>query len=228
MRKVNELLELHDTLLDHFGPQYWWPGDGPWDVCAGAVLTQNTRWANAERALRALAKAGYADPEQLHDAPDAEIETLIRPAGFYTQKRRALKSLAGWVMEGGGFAGRAALDSQELRRSLLALPGIGPETSDCIILYGFARPAFVADAYARRILSRTGFWPASTTGPGAYDDLKSWVESRLPGEPSLFNEFHALLVALAKDHCRVHPLCTECPLNGRCAFALTGRRMTCR
>jgi endonuclease-3 related protein len=221
------LLSLHDRLLDHFGPQHWWPGDGPWAVCAGAVLTQNTRWANAERALRALADAGYATPERIHDAPEAEIEGLIRPAGFFRQKRRALKALAAWVVAGDGFAGRGSLGDLEMRGSLLGLPGIGPETADCIILYAFARPAFVADAYARRILSRTGLWPASP-GPGAYDQLKSWVESRLPGEVPLFNELHALLVALAKTHCRAQPRCESCPLNAGCAHALTGRRATCR
>ena len=227
MRKARSLLELHDRLLAHFGPQHWWPGDGPWAVCAGAVLTQNTRWANAERALEALAAAGYSTPQTVHGAPDAEIEGLIRPAGFFRQKRRALKALAGWIVGGGGFAGRRVLADGEMRLGLLALPGIGPETADCILLYGFARPAFVADAYARRILSRTGLWP-SVSGPDVYEQLKSWVEARVPGDASLFNEFHALLVALAKAHCRKQPQCAGCPVSASCEYALTERRVTDR
>ena len=126
MNKARLLLDLHERLLAHFGRQDWWPGNGPWDVCAGAVLTQNTRWANAERALESLAKAGYSAPETLLDAPDAELEDLIRPAGFFRQKRQALKALARWVVEGGGFAGRGAQDDDQMRSSLLALPGSGP------------------------------------------------------------------------------------------------------
>ncbi len=225
--RTGALLELHDRLLDHFGPQHWWPGNGPWDVCAGAVLTQNTQWTSAERALGALAGAGMDTPERILDAADSDLEALIRPAGFFRQKRRALKALAGWVVDGGGFVARGRLEDHDLRTGLLALPGIGPETADCILLYGFHRPVFVADAYARRILSRTGLWRAGSR-TAEYSRLKAWAETRLPGDPALLNEFHALLVALGKTHCLARPRCEVCPASGGCRYAATGRPGTGR
>ena len=213
----DRLVALHDGLLTRFGPQDWWPGEGPWDVCTGAVLTQNTRWANAERALKRLADAGLRTPKRVLEAPESTLQALIRSAGFFRQKSRALQGLAEWVLAGGGFDQRGQEPMSSLREELLALPGVGPETADCILLYALDQPVFIADAYARRLLRRTGIWP--DTGANQYAALKDWAEGRLSLELVFMQEFHALIVAAGKTYCQRQPRCTHCPLRSGCKHA---------
>ena len=212
-----ELTALHDRLLEHFGPQGWWPGEGPWDVCAGAILTQNTRWANAERALENLAAAGLRTPERVLDVSNARLRNLVRPAGFFRTKSRALQGLAGWVVRAGGFDRLAALSHDVVRDGLLEVRGVGHETADCILLYALNCPVFVADAYARRILERTGIW--RDWRRAQYLPLKRWAEGRLPKDVGFLKEMHALLVETGKAHCQPRPRCGSCPLLSGCRYA---------
>jgi endonuclease-3 related protein len=190
------LLRLHRDLLRRFGPQGWWPGHGPFEVAVGAILTQHTAWTGAARAVAALRARRLLHPERLLAVPEAELAALVRPAGTYRLKARRLRAFARWLVQrhGGRFSGLRIAPLGPLRRELLGVPGLGPETVDAILLYAAHRPTFVADAYARRVLSRHRLLPPAA----GYEQARAFVESHLPSDPALFNELHALLVAAGK------------------------------
>ena len=204
-----------DRLAAAYGPQRWWPAPGPFEMMAGALLTQRTTWRNAERALAALRRAGTLSPEALVLVPLRALESLVRPAGTYRTKAARLQALARWYIDSGGHEALARRPTTALRSALLALPGIGPETADDILVYAFARPVFVVDAYARRILSRLG----RAAGDEPYDDLSEAVARAIGRDAALLGELHALLVEHAKRHCRPAPRCTGCPLAAGCRAA---------
>jgi len=205
------LLRLYRTLLAHHGPQGWWPARTPFEVAVGAILVQHTAWPGAARAIAALRAAGRLTPERLAALDAATLGALVRPAGTWRLKARRLLDFTRWLLDrfGGDFRGPRRAPLGPLRRELLRVPGLGPETADAILLYAAGRPVFVADAYARRVLSRHRFVPAGV----GYEDARAFVEARLPSDPALFNELHALLVAVAKSNCRTVPICETCPLR---------------
>jgi len=212
------LLGLYTALCARYGPQDWWPARGRFEIAVGAVLTQHTAWSGVERAIDNLRNAGRLEPRRLARLPLPRLGRLIRPAGTWRLKARRLRALATFFLAGtGGRLDRLRAEPLEtLRARLLAVSGIGPETADAILLYALGRPVFVADAYARRVLSRHRIVAADI----GYEELRRFVETHLPSDPALFNELHALLVAVAKSHCRARPRCEGCPLR----FDLTGRR----
>jgi endonuclease III related protein len=212
------LLRLYRALLTRHGPQGWWPARTPFEVAVGAILVQHTAWEGAARAIAALREAGRLTPERLAAADAATLGALVRPAGTWRLKARRLADFTQWLLTraDGDFRRMRRAPLGPLRRELLALPGLGPETADAILLYAADRPVFVADAYARRVLARHRFVPQGI----GYEDARAFVEAHLPSDPALFNEFHALLVAVAKSHCRTVPVCETCALR----FDLNGRR----
>ncbi len=201
--------------MAHYGPQHWWPADEPFEVMVGAILTQSAAWGNVEKAIANLKAAGALSPAGIRRLPLAELAEIIHPCGYYNAKAHKLKSLALWLGENCGddlgqlFAGGIG----RLREQLLSIHGIGPETADSIILYAAGKPVFVIDAYTRRIVSRVGLAPADSS----YRAYQALFTDNLPADVRLFNEYHALLVCLAKDVCRRRrPLCPECCLNEIC------------
>ncbi|HUT98029.1 MAG TPA: endonuclease III domain-containing protein [bacterium] len=210
--------EIYRALLARFGPQGWWPGETPLEVCLGAVLTQSTSWGNVERALAALREATDLDFAKLRALSEGKLARLVRPAGFFRQKAERLKLLLDWL-DGrcdGDFTRFDAIPTKDLRGELLALRGIGPETADSILLYALSRPVFVVDAYTRRVAHRHG-WSDERAG---YDELAALFTTRLPRDPGVYNEFHALFVRLGKEHCRKrNPRCHPCPLVGKMVYS---------
>ena len=205
------LLRVYRDLLRRFGPQGWWPGRTPFEIAIGAILTQHTAWSQAARAVAALRARRLLDPQALAEASDASLHEAIRPAGTYRLKARRLRDFTAWLLArfDGRFERIRRVPLDSLRRELLAVPGLGPETVDAILLYAAGRPVFVADAYARRVLSRHRL-----LSPRAdYETARAFLEGRLPSDPALFNELHALLVTVGKAYCRTVPLCLECPLR---------------
>lgn len=203
--------EIYQVLLDQFGPQHWWPGDTPFEIIAGAILTQNTSWANVEKAIANLKAADCLTPKGLHHLDVSQLAELIRSAGYYNIKARRLKSFVGWLFENhaGELTKLDCVGTEQLRAQLLAIKGIGYETADSILLYALARPVFVVDAYTARIAARHGL-----IDPGAdYEQLRELFESNLPQDVRLFNEYHALLVRLGKQFCKPKAQCTGCPLE---------------
>lgn len=208
------LIEVYRRLLSTYGPQGWWPGDSPFEVAVGAILTQATNWRNAARAIANLKAAGVLTPEALGRLSVAEIARLIRPAGYFNQKAKRLRSFIDLATELGGLQELFSLPGQELRERLLSVSGIGPETADSIVLYAAEKPTFVIDAYTRRILSRLGL----IRGDENYDELKGLFEGNLPCDTELYKEYHALLVRHGKERCRPRPRCGGCSLEDMCAF----------
>jgi len=222
-----EVIGIYQTLLRSFGPQGWWPmggkyldksgkavkpGDGfsppEWEVCIGAILTQNTSWKNVEKALVLLKQNGMTSPKRVAEAGASELERSVRPSGFYRQKAERLKVFADFVLGFGGFRG---FSGKVTREQLLKVRGIGPETADSIMLYALDRPVFVVDAYTRRVFMRLGFGDK-----GGYEEWRQFFESSMLHDTSVYSEYHALIVELAKRHCRKKPVCHGCPLEKMC------------
>ncbi len=203
------LLEVYRRLLRAYGPQGWWPAETPFEVMVGAVLTQATAWRNVERAIARLKAAGVLSHQGIAALPPKELEELVRPSGFFRQKARRLRALVKLVLDHGDVEALLSLPPEELREKLLSVPGIGPETADSILLYAAGHPAFVVDAYTKRILHRLGLLPEEAA---PYAEVQRMFQENLPQDPQLYGEYHALLVRHAKEHCRVRPRCDGCPL----------------
>ena len=205
------LSEIYQLLYDAFGPQHWWPGETPFEIMAGAILTQNTNWANVEKAIANLKSAGYMAPEALHRIDLTQLAELIRPAGYFNIKAKRLKNFINWLFDdySGELTNLEAIYTDQLREELLAIKGIGCETADSILLYALGRPVFVVDAYTARITLRH-----ELIEPGAdYEQLRELFESNLPEDVRFYNEYHALLVRAGKEFCRPKAKCHGCPLE---------------
>ena len=210
--RMSDLLrELYQKLWAAFGPQGWWPGETPFEVIMGAILTQNTNWRNVAQALKALKEANLLHPRDLREMPEAELASWIRPAGYFNVKARRVKNFLDFFAQRyqDSLEKMAAEDLESLRAALLTVKGIGPETADSIILYALHQPTFVVDAYTHRVLSRHHLAPEACS----YGELQSLFTANLPPEVPLYQEFHALLVRLGKEYCRPKPRCPSCPLH---------------
>ena len=203
---------IYRRLYGAFGPQHWWPGETPFEVMVGAVLTQNTNWLNVERAIAKLKAAGLMTPAKLTGCPESLLARLIRPAGYFNVKARRLRHFMQWLEARTGDGSVAAfrgISTSRLRQELLGVHGVGPETADSILLYALRRKVFVVDAYTRRFLSRHGL----IAPDASYDEVRRMFEERLPRSTRLYNEYHALIVRLGKEVCRPQPRCDVCPLR---------------
>lgn len=203
---------IYGRLVRALGPQRWWPAQSPFEMMMGAMLTQATSWHNVERAMERLRGADALSPRRLLALPVARLERAVRPAGYFRQKAKRLRALSRWLVD--RYQGRPARMFRRpwpaLRQELLGLHGIGPETADSMLLYAGRRPVFVVDAYTRRLFSRHRL-----IGPDAsYHDIQALAMRSLPPDAPLYNEFHALVVAVGKRFChRRHPDCVHCPLG---------------
>jgi len=206
------LRQLYRRLLRALGPQQWWPAKSPFEVMVGAILTQGTNWHNVERAIARLKTAQALSARRLASLRASGIQPLIRSSGYFRQKTTRLQAFSRWYLAtyGANVKRMFRTDRWRLRHELLQLSGIGPETADSILLYAGHQPVFVIDAYTRRILRRHQL----IEGHEPYEVLQRVVMDRLPEDPQLFNEFHALLVAVGKRYChRRDPDCARCPLG---------------
>ena len=206
------ILQVYDRLFKAFGPQHWWPGDSGFEMIVGAMLTQNTNWKNVEKAIHNLRQADLMEPHALYNAPVEELEELLRPAGYFRVKARRLRSLLEFIINryDGSLTAMFQTDLQALRNKLLAVNGIGPETADSILLYAGGMPSFVVDAYTHRIFARHG-WIGFDAD---YHQIQDYIQSSLPEDARLYNEYHALLVYAGKHFCnKLKPKCNECPLR---------------
>ncbi len=210
------LLNIYHRLMAHYGPQYWWPAQESFEVIVGAILTQSAAWRNVEKAIANLKAAKALSPEALRRLGLSEVATLIYPCGYYNAKALKLKSLASWLGKyyDDNLNKLFICNTDHLRQQLLSIHGIGQETADSIILYAAHKPILVIDAYTRRIVNRIGLAPDSNS----YIAYQTLFMDNLPSDAGLFDEYHALLVCLAKDVCHSRPLCQQCCLNSICRF----------
>jgi endonuclease-3 related protein len=199
------LPEIYETLYQTYGPQNWWPARTRAEMMIGAVLTQNTAWTNVEKALSNLRKNSALNFQTLEKTPRQQIAEWIRPVGYFNQKSGYLKNLAGLIAEYDSISRLFKLNTPTLRKQLLAVKGIGPETADSILLYAANRPVFVVDAYTRRLLAHYGHQNESTA---SYDRIAKRFTDALPADVQLFNEYHALIVRWAKEHPKKRKLST--------------------
>ncbi|CAK7035805.1 MAG: Ultraviolet N-glycosylase/AP lyase [Desulfovibrio sp.] len=224
-RRRAVLEEMYVAMLGHFGPSDWWPAKTPFEVALGAILTQNTAWANVDKALAALDAETDLIPDVIAALPVATLESLIRPAGFFRQKSRKIHNFFDLLKDYGGLGHGeedvtlscfASVATEDMREKLLAVSGIGPETADCILLYALNRPYFVVDAYTRRMFLRHSLVPETVD----YAELQEFFMDALPHDTALFNEYHALIVRCGKDYCRkTKPRCEVCPLGAFLEYA---------
>lgn len=215
---VNLLNSIFFTLLNHFGPQNWWPAETIFEIMVGAILTQNTSWKNVEKAILNLKKENILSPKGLKEINDAELAILIKSAGFFNIKSKRLKNFI-IFLEKYDFDFDRMKSIENLREELLKIKGVGKETADSILLYAFDKPYFVIDAYTKRIFSRIGF----LNEKDSYDNFQALFHSNLPRNSELYNEYHALIVRLAKDYCKKVPECLKCPIKDLCQY---GKKIT--
>ena len=239
-RLRGELISYYRAVLSRWGPQNWWPAQSRFEVIVGAYLTQNTNWTNVEKAIANLRRARLMSVKGLRDVKLRQLEQLIRPSGYFRQKALKLKTLIRYLDSSysGSLDRMFAQPTEKLRAELLALNGVGPETSDSILLYAGNHPVFVVDAYTRRILERHGIITAKTK----YDEIRLLIEQAVgsaePEQLSIaepgadprhpvsrmsrtsrsdlaqhYNELHALIVRAGNLYCRSTPKCEGCPLR---------------
>jgi endonuclease-3 related protein len=210
------LLKIFRELYGAFGPQHWWPGDTPFEVAVGAILTQNTNWLNVEKAIENLKKERLLSARRIYRLDKEQLALLIRPAGYFNVKAERLKSFVSFLVKqcGGSMKKLMTKDIISLREELLGVHGVGPETADSILLYALDKPVFVIDAYTKRVLSRHGIGKQDDP----YDKFQIIFHDAFEANDSqkqFFNDFHALFVAVGKTYCKPQkPLCNDCPLNG--------------
>lgn len=205
------LTDLYSTLYSRYGDLGWWPAKDAYEMCIGAILTQNTSWSSVEKAI-----ANFGDrlsPDYVNSISDEELTDIIRPSGFFNQKAERIRILTRWLAKYGYDPANAAAPTETLRSELLALKGVGRETADSILVYAFGRLSFVVDAYTRRLLGRLGY-----DVPQDYDDIRVMIEASIERELYLYNNFHALIVEHCKQHCLKKPRCEGCPLASHCVF----------
>jgi endonuclease-3 related protein len=211
MPALADLLNMYNAMLEALGPSHWWPGETPFEVCVGAILTQNTNWGNVEKAIANLVRHDLLDPLKLFETDRDKLAKLIRPAGYYRIKARRLQHFLFFLRDEVGFhlPSLGYYDTAELRSKLLGVKGIGPETADSMVLYAFHKPSFVVDAYTVRIFSRHGLIREDV----GYEELRSLFMETLPQDVSIYQEYHALLVRTGTGWCRKkYGLCSGCPL----------------
>lgn len=214
--------ETYRRLLDHYGPQHWWPAETPFEVIVGAVLMPQTAWRNVAEAIGNLKSAGLLDVQALAEAPLPAIRRHVAVAGLYRSKPRRLRGLCRHLVNraGGDLVRYFNRPTHVVRADLLAQDGVGPETADSILLYAGAHPIFLVDAYTIRIGRRIGLFDGTR-----YDAVQRHFEDRVPRDLSTYREYHALLVTHAKTLCRPTPRCDACPLQDRCDTGIRRRNV---
>lgn len=211
--KKNNFVDVYELLLGHYGPQNWWPAETPIEMAVGAILTQNTSWSNVEKAIDNLKKHNLLSVESLHEMHHDELALLIKSAGYYNVKAKRLKNLIKVIAEEyeGNIGRLFDLELWACRETLLKIKGVGEETADSILLYGGDFPVFVVDSYTHRVFSRHNLVAEECS----YGEIQESFMENLPEDSALFNEYHALIVRVAKEYCKKNnPECERCPLHG--------------
>ncbi len=232
---MNKISDLYDILLTNYGYQNWWPllkekkclykaefnkrektEDEKFEICIGAILTQNTSWKNVEATLISLKEEGLLDFPSLDRISHSELSRRIKKAGYFNQKTKKIKYLLSFIKSelNGSIDALGDYGICTAREMLLSVWGIGKETADSILLYAFNMPVFVVDSYTRRIFFRLGI----IDGDEEYDEIRELIEGSIPDDTSVYKEYHGLLVEHAKAHCRRKPYCMECPVSSICIF----------
>ena len=205
------LLSIYEKLNNHYGDLQWWPGETPFEIAVGAILTQNTNWKNVEIAIAKLKEFNILDPKRLFDEKEERVAELIKSSGYYNIKTKRLKTFLAFLHSeyNGSMEKMFEEETCVLREKLLEVNGIGEETADSILLYGGNRAVFVIDVYTRRIMERKKI----TKKDWSYRKVQKLFMDNLPPRVELYNQYHALLVNTGKNYCKKRPDCSNCPLR---------------
>ena len=217
MSQTSTLIQIFTLFQEEYGPRHWWPADSPFEVMLGAILTQNTAWTNAEKAITGFKQVCDMMPEALLSLSTERLQEVIRSSGYFRQKSMRLQGLCRFLLDyyEGDIPLMEEVPTQKLREQFLSLNGIGPETADSILLYALSRPVFVVDAYTVRLLSRLGYCGENSK----YEEVQAFFMENLEPDAVFFNEYHALIVIHCKQRCRKQtPICAECPLMSECGW----------
>ena len=190
MKKIN-LNELYDIMYDHLDPNGWWPGRSDWQVIWSTVLIQNTNWKNVDKALDSLYQATGFLPANILDMSDEKLQQVIAPAGSYTRKAQTIKNIALYFRDRFNYDLELAQqqNKQDLRKEILAIKGIGPETADVILMYGLRKGEFVVDQYSRRLFECLGWRDVPP-----YEKAKKIIEENLTDFTLRnYQNFHAMI-----------------------------------
>ncbi len=211
MNVSNRIKEFYKSLYSRYGPQNWWPAESALECILGTILTQNTSWINVEKAFENLKSSGLVSFDKLDSIQIEKLANLIRPSGYFNQKASKIKAFVSYVKKNydGDLDKMFGRDTDQLRKELLCIKGIGPETADSILLYALKKPVFVIDTYTYRVLSRHNIIPERAS----YQEIQELLVSSLPNDVQVFNEYHALFVKVGKEHCRRKAMCMGCPLE---------------
>ncbi len=212
--RTGRLGQICEDLVAQHGVSQWWPAEHPFEVMVGAVLVQNTRWANAERAIAKLKEEDCLSPAAVLALPRDQLIGFLQPAGCQSVKAGRLLALAAWVESNGGVAALRRRRTAWLRAGLLTVPGVGFETADAILCYAFQRPQFIADRYARRLLRRLGVFGDTVTCD--YENCRRAMQNWLGWSPARWQKLHAAIVRVSQTVCRERPRCAECGLKRLC------------
>ncbi len=218
------LVRIYSSLYSHYNDPKWWPGESPFEVAVGAVLTQNTAWSSVEKAIKDLKSLGLLSPSDILSCDPSVLLEAIRPAGHFNRKSIYLRNLCGFIQIelGGDLTSLKGMPLPQARERLLSITGIGKETADSILCYAAGHTVLVIDAYTWRILGRVFGEELRKAIPGrGYDDLAIFLTGNLMGDTLFYNRFHALMVLLGKDKCKRAPTCGSCPLSDMCSFHRT-------
>ena len=207
----NRIYKIYENLFEFYGPQNWWPADDAFECVVGAILTQNTSWKNVEMSINNIKSEMSLSINNIYEITVEELSRLIKPSGYYNQKALRLKGFVEFIYNkyNGKIENMLPVNKNELRLQLLSVKGIGPETADSILLYALNKPVFVTDKYTYRIFYRHGIIPGNST----YEQAQKIFLNNLPEDSSLFNEYHALIVKVGKNHCGKKADCSDCPLG---------------
>jgi endonuclease-3 related protein len=222
-----KIFKIYQKLIEYFGKQGWWPTtdtqNPKFEIMVGAILTQQTSWKNVEKSIKNLKDNYLLEPKKLFNLPVKTLESLIRPSGFFKVKSKRLRSFLEFFVYNydGNLDKMFELSLDDLRKNLLSVHGIGPETCDSIILYAGNKPVFVVDAYTIRLCERYPIMKSKK-----YEEVREFFEKKLPKDVNLFKEFHALIVELGKNYCKIKPLCEKCPLNEGCKHEISNNNLS--
>jgi len=211
-RTSKKLLKIYQELYNAIGPRHWWPGDSPFEVIIGAILTQNTSWKNVETAIKALKEKNMLNPVKLLKVDESILANTIKSSGFFNIKAKRIKNFIRFLFENyqGSLEKMFSENLTPLREKLLRINGIGPETADSILLYAGEKPVFVVDAYTKKILLRHNL----ISKAAGYSETQALFMENLEKDVRMFNEYHALLVYVGKYFCKRIPVCENCPMRG--------------
>lgn len=213
--------QVYHQLYRHYGPQHWWPANTAFEMMVGAILTQNTSWRNVEKAIQKLREHRMLNPQAIDKSSKGHLTELIKSTGYYNVKAKRLKNLTNFLKKefSSDIKKMKPVPLAQLRPQLLSVNGIGPETADSVLLYALGKAVFVVDVYTRRVFSRIGLLKFDME----YEMMARTILEKIPRSIKLYNEYHALLVAHAKRHCKNKPLCVNCVLAQQCFFCLRGQ-----